>query len=821
MSLYDKQIALENEYSTASLVAGQKQVLYALKQGRATDIGAGRLLLANAYAEALDMFIPFLEVPTRGVGGKFKRLLRIAAPEVLVMAALREVINGCASPEPHPMQSVLRNVGRILESESMLACMEKVNETYTQRTVEYLDSAGTRSTSHRYRTFLAGSRNMGLNWEQWSQEERIGAARQILTVLYEATGLFKWVTSQYSCGDSMYYLAPSDVLSKHFDDVQAAARAIVKYPPMLVKPIDWKGQSDGGYLTDWFRNESPMCGLRYIKKEHRSWIIKGLEAPQAQPVRDAMNKAQSVPYRINTDVLAILRKAVASRQGILGLPSHLEAPKPVFSLGADWDKANATEAELDVFKLWKQQMAAWYTAENKRKGRSTGIVSRLTEMTRYKDEAELYFPTFIDWRGRMYFRSNLNPQSSDAVKGCLEFAQGKVLGADGLYWLKVHVANCCGYDKHSNDLKAKWTEDNWNVIEDFINNPLDVDAPEPDTAFTLLQAGLALQAAISLQEPESFICHVPVAMDATCSGLQHLSALTRDPVGAYYTNLIDNNQDKKSDIYMQVASIADQSKLDLCTRKVKGGADQLDQVLLNFWQDFDITRNMAKKPVMTFVYGSTLLSTLDTLALDLSDMGIEPIRDQSGKVLYSLNSLALPVGKALRKGVNDTVPESAKMMKFLQSVVRRNSDKCMQWVTPVGVPVVNWAEGMIAKVLNIRSMGVQAITMNMRTNEYNTRSAANGIVPNFVHSMDSAHLCATINDFNGQVLPIHDSFATHPSDVTELHKSLRSTFVDMYKLYDLQLDMLEFNDIDLEEFPTPPQGNLDLEVINQSRYMFC
>ena len=812
MSLYQRQIALEDEYSTASLVAGQQQILEAFKQGRATDVGTGRLTLAKAYAAGLEHFLAFLEVKTRGAGGKYKRLLRIAAPEVLVMATLREVINGCANPEPPNMQAVLTSVGKIIETESMLACMEKVNDRYTERTVEYLDSAGTKSVSHRYRTFLAGARNMEMDWQQWTHDERIGVARSIIGALYEATGMFKWVTTSHNASTSMYFLVPSDELAKNFHEIQGAARAIVKYPPMLIPPMDWKSQYDGGYLSDWFRQYSPMCGIRYIKKDHKNWIIDGLAASTAQPVRDAMNKVQAVPYRVNSTILSILRKATAMRVGILGLPSFMETPKPVFPLGDDWQKDEATESELETFRFWKTQMAAWYTAENKRKGRHTGILSKISELARYQDEAELYFPTFIDWRGRLYFRSNLNPQSSDSVKGCIEFAQGKRLGAEGLFWLKVHVANCAGYDKHDNKLKEQWVDENWTQIEDFINNPLDVDAPEPDTAFTLLQAGIALQEALSMDEPSEYICHVPVAMDATCSGLQHLSALTRDPVGAYYTNLLDNSSEQKSDIYMRVAEVADISKMDIIGDNA---------VLANFWKDFDITRNMAKKPVMTFVYGSTLLSTLDTLALDMSDMGIEPIKDTDGKILFSLNALATPVGKALRKGVQDTVPESARMMKYLQTVVRKHKDHCMQWMNPVGVPVVNWAEGHTTKKLFIRSMGVVAITFMVRDNIYNTRAASNGIVPNFVHSHDSGHLCLTILDFDGQCLPIHDSFATHPSDVGELHKSLRRTFVKMYKEYDLADNLLIPNEIDLEEYPQPLQGNLDLDVIESSRFMFC
>jgi DNA-directed RNA polymerase len=805
MSVYQRQLELEEKYSTASLIAGQQQVMDAFKQGRATDVGKGRIVLAQAYNSAHDEFVEWLSKPLSGIGGKFKKLLKVASPDVLVMAGLREIINGCASPEPIMMQQFLRQLGRIIESESMLSCMEKVSDAYTKRTVEYLDSAGTRSVSHRYRTFLKGAENMGLAWEQWSSEERVGTARLLLTILYN-TGLFKW---NKSGAQGNYFLAPSEELDKHFHEVQSAARAIVKYPPMLLPPMDWQGYDNGGYLTEWFRMHSPMCGIRYIKPEHKRWIVESLGAPEAQPVRDAMNKAQSVPYRVNQRVLTILRTATAMRVGILGLPSFVPAAQPDFPFQDGWLKENATAAELEQFQFWKTQMAAWYTSEAKRKGRQMGILGRINELVEYQTEGRLYFPTFIDWRGRLYFRSNLNPQSSDAVKGCLEFAEGKPLGKQGLKWLKVHVANCCGYDKHDADTKEKWCDEHWEEIKDFINNPLDVDAPEPDTAFTLLQAGLALQDALNSTNPEAYVCHVPVAMDATCSGLQHLSALTCDPVGAYYTNLINNNSDQKSDIYMRVADVA----RDLLPEFID------DVVVDHFWKVNEITRAMAKNPVMTYVYGATLLRCIDTIALNLVESGVEPIKEGS-KVIYSMTALATPTGKALRKGVEQTVPESAKMMKYLQQVVRGNRDTCMRWMTPVGVPVVNWAEGTILKELKIRSMGVDSIILKTGDKTYNTRAASNGVVPNFVHSMDSAHLCMTINDFDGSILPIHDSFATHPSDVDSMHVSLRRTFVDMYKQFSIT-ELLDFNDVDQEEFVVPSQGNLDLEVINNAPFMFC
>lgn len=804
--LYERQLALEETYSTDSIIRSQKQVLDAFAQGRASDMGSGRILIAKAFEAALPPYIERINAKDRGLSGKYLKLLRDLDPEVVVMAALRVVINDCAAPTVSVMQAVMRQIGKSIESESMIAAIMKLSPAYGNKTIQYLDSAGTTSVSHRYRTLLAGANNIGLGWEAWHQEERIGVAKVVLNVLYEHTGLFKWVQHV----NDMYIIRPTDVLEKYLSEAVDSAKAGILLPPMLVQPTDWGGQFDGGYLTEWCRSLSPMCGVKTHTREQRQWMYKQLSSPEATPVRSAMNKAQGTPYRVNTEVLQVLREAVAMRVGILGLPSTAPAKKPDFPFPEGWLKDDATTQEMDQFNLWKRLMADWYTAEAKRVGRKAGILSKITELAKFKDEARLYFPTFIDWRGRMYFRSTIHPQLNDAVKGCLEFADGKPLGAVGLHWLKVHVANSCGYDKHDDAIKAKWTEDNWELIRDFINNPLDVDAPEPDTAFTLLQAGLALQEALSLTDATKYVCHVPVAMDATCSGLQHLSALTRDEVGGTHTNLVDSITDQKADIYTQVGSMADTLKNNFTN----------DVVIQDYWKDKPVSRKMAKPPVMTYVYGSTLLSTMDTIQTDMTEAGLEVIRDDDGNILYSIQSLAVPIAKALRYGVENTVPRCANLMAYLQKITRKYKEQHLQWITPVGVPVVNWSEGRVTKRVWIKSMGVAAILVSYNDGKYNVRKATNGVVPNFVHSLDAAHLCMTINEFGGQVVPIHDSFGTHPCDVPEMHKALRSTFVELYSNYSIE-DLLQFNNIDTEEYPVPEQGKLDIQSVHTSRFMFC
>lgn len=806
--LYQKQIELEEEYANQSIIESQQQVLDAYAQGRAADVGRGRILIAKAYDAALGSMRELMDSKKRvyGLNGKHIKMLRQLSAEKATMIGLRVIVGACADDKVHLLQAILHEIGRCIEVEILCERLAQTSEQYTKRTLEYLETSGTKAIHHRYRTFRAGAEKLGLEWNTWSSTERAAVGKLVCTVLYDTTGLFKWVRNHDT---APFTLEPSEELHRYLMEAVEASKAVTRLPPMLVPPEDWEGIYNGGYLTDWCKAHASMVSLRNTPKELRSWVVTGLSAPAAQPLRSAMNKAQNTAYRVNTQVLEILSQAIALRVGILGLPATAPKPKPEFPFGDDWLKSDATVEELETFQHWKRSVAAWHTEEVKRTGRKVSLLSKLRELRRYSSEARLYFPTFIDWRGRMYFRSTLHPQLNDAVKGCLEFAEGKPLGTEGLFWLKVHVANSCGYDKHSPEIKAKWTEDNWEMICDFINNPLDVDAPEPDTAFTLLQAGLALQSALELEVPESYVCHVPVAMDATCSGLQHLSALTRDTVGATYTNLIDAEGDQKADIYAHGAKVAE------------GLKDQFtdDEVILKYWSNKPITRKMAKKPTMTLVYGSTLLSTIDSVALDMTDAGYDCITD-GHNILYSINKLATPIAKALRKAVQDTVPMCTEMMGYMQRVTRSKDAKCFKWITPVGVPVVNWASTKAESQMRIDSMGITRIIYAYSSTEYSHRIATNGIVPNFVHSMDSAHLCMTLNAFSGSVVPIHDSFGTHPSDVSEMHVALRKTFVELYSQFDME-SFMRLNNVDLEENPLPEQGDLDLNLVLDSRFMFC
>lgn len=797
-----RQIQIELDASNEGILRGIQQMQQAFEQGRATETSVGKRILMQAYEDALPLVTEAVNTKTSGIGGKYRALLRRVRPEILTVLGIREILSACADPSEILLQDILRKIGRAAETESIISVIEDVNEYYVQKIEAQVQAEASKSVSHIQRKYRTGAKDLDCEIQPWTDEEKVGTGKIILTALYEL-GLFEFEDLPSGRGKAYKVITPSEALRKHLLSAVEAAHAIMKFPPMVCTPRPWTSFTSGGYLTEELTQYAPMMSLRGMKKNYRDWIIEHIGPGQAQKAKDAANRAQSVPYRINKEVLRIARKAISNPRGILGLPAHGSQPKPEFPFGDEWSKSTGTPEEIELFQSWKDLMKTWYTNEKQRVGRKVGLVNKLNELHKYQDEERLYFPTFFDWRGRLYFRSSINPQSHDTVKGILEFAEGKRLGKRGLFWLKVHIANCCGYDKKDFNLRAKWVDDNWGFIQEFINDPLNTDAPENDTAFTLLAAGLAYQEALELPNPEDYICHVPCAQDATCSGLQHFSAMFKDPVGAKYTNLIDTGKDEKEDIYRGVAAVA---------KPLIQEFDD-DPVVIDYWKERSIQRSMAKRPVMTFVYGSTLQSTMEYVTEDMYKQGEEALDG------YSLHRLAVPVAKALRVGVERSVPSAAEGMKYLQDLVR-SSDNALRWFSPVGIPVLNWSEKHTSVQLKIRSMGVSEVLLRKRTGNYDKTTAKNGVSPNFVHSLDSAHLCLTINDFHGQIVPIHDSFATHMCDVDAMHYSLRRTFIDMYST-DI-LGLLDELNVYTEDKPTKPKfGNLNLHHIEHSRFMFC
>jgi len=74
------------------------------------------------------------------------------------------------------------------------------------------------------------------------------------------------------------------------------------------------------------------------------------------------------------------------------------------------------------------------------------------------------------------------------------------------------------------------------------------------------------------------------------------------------------------------------------------------------------------------------------------------------------------------------------------------------------------------------------------------------------------------------IVPIHDSLATHACDVDTLHRVIREQFVLLYEEHDVLLDITKAAadaGADLEDLDMPVRGSLDIRQVLESPFFFC
>ena len=220
---------------------------------------------------------------------------------------------------------------------------------------------------------------------------------------------------------------------------------------------------------------------------------------------------------------------------------------------------------------------------------------------------------------------------------------------------------------------------------------------------------------------------------------------------------------------------------------------------------------------MTYVYGGTLISCSDYVRDEMVAKGMKPLE------LYSLHKLANYVSRHIRKGVELAVPAAAECMRFLRITAGTMPvGEPLRWITPVGFPVYHVYDKYETRRVNLPGIGIKLTFAEFNDDETDRKRSINGIAPNFVHSLDSSHLIKVINAFQGVIVPIHDSFATHAADVADMHRVLREQFVALHKNNDPLQQLIECvrNNTGIE-LVHPAKGSLNIDSVLQSQFFMC
>ena len=311
------------------------------------------------------------------------------------------------------------------------------------------------------------------------------------------------------------------------DPIMLQWAATPRFLPMLVEPRPWRGFQKGGFLR--LRAAAMRTHGCDVQREAFLRANRGL----ADGVLAGLDAMGRVPWSINGPILDLVQEAWQQGGTWPDLPSLHDFEIREY----DGDDPEAKELVGRRNAKLRRKNAELHSLR-------CDTTLKLDIAERFRHDA-FYFPYNVDFRGRAYpLPPNLNHLGSDVCRAVLQFAEPKRLGDDGLYWLRVHLANLFGLAKRSLEERHQFALDRHDDIIDSFTNPMRgkqwwLEAEEPWQALACI---CELGRASLLDDPRDHLCALPVHMDGSCNGLQHYAALGRDREGGKQVNLIPGDE---------------------------------------------------------------------------------------------------------------------------------------------------------------------------------------------------------------------------------------------------------------------------------------
>jgi DNA-directed RNA polymerase len=471
-----------------------------------------------------------------------------------------------------------------------------------------------------------------------------------------------------------------------------------------------------------------------------------------------------------------------------------------------------TDAELTRFREWKHAASRVHQANARLNSKRLQLVRTMAMAERFAEFEEFFMVWQNDFRGRKYVVSSfLTPQGPDYSKALLRFARGVPLTEDGMYWLAVHGANCFGQDKVSFDDRNIWVYMNDEAIKACATDPYEntwwteADDPWMFLAFCFEWAGA------ELGKPS----HLPVSLDGSNNGLQHLSAIQRDLTGGESTNLVPH--DVPADIYQNVADAV------IKVLESRKAHDRMAQQ----WLDFGVTRKTTKRPVMVVPYGGRIYSTRQYIEDYIIDRIEAGVHNPWGHDLFEPSHYLADI---VWQCISEVIVSARTVMDWLQEISSKISAENLPviWETPTKFLVHQmYPETRSRRITtHIDNSLVKPQVREQNFGKSDRRRAVNGASPNFIHSLDSAAMTMTINRcFDAGIedfAMVHDSYGVHASNVPTLFKLTRLAFWYMYEHNEVLEQFRNFALEVLDDVPEPPEkGDLDLSQVKDSKYFFA
>lgn len=578
----------------------------------------------------------------------------------------------------------------------------------------------------------------------------------------------------------------SKVLSQLGDDIKTF-KPTPLYLPMVEEPKKYTFNSLGGYLL----NDSEYRKTVIINKPH----FKHKSQINSESMYNMINGVSSTPFCINKVVLDYLNEYGRMNNLLLLDPRAGLSDDAILRLKSKKNKSDYREF-LSSFSKYD-------------------LESHILNIANiYRNYDKLYFPIRLDVRGRIYCTPlYLNYQGSELAKALLLFSDKSKLYLNddsSLEYFYSYGANCYGngVDKQSRVKKVEWVKDNHENIMNFKNNTLLLSKANNKFLFIAFALEYIKIQNVIKEEKDSFVyTQLPIQLDATCNGYQHLSMLSRDNDLGKNLNLMSS---KKEDVPKDFYGLLINKITQTLTNLYKSDTE-VDSVKLEGYKriiDFKPDRSLIKKSVMIESYNATLIKSADSLkascyCINEPDFGQEDIYDPEKRMeeykkrMYVRNNKSdysqylmeddfLLIVTAMKDVLKNDYPKLAKLRLYLSEVgqICNKLSLTIPWTLPSGLRVDQ--SYLTDKKVQIKPFDGNKKSFTVRhidKDNLDKNKQIRALMPNLIHSLDAASLTALYNKYisvNKSIFTVHDCYAVPIPFVETLIELLQSVYLDIY-----------------------------------------
>tara|TARA_Y100000592_G_scaffold61097_1_gene95452 strand:+ start:847 stop:3192 length:2346 start_codon:yes stop_codon:yes gene_type:complete len=713
----------------------------------------------------------------KGHGGRcfaeIQKYLSDIEPEAAAAIALKVTFDKVFSVKPG--QSVITNItdaiGTAVENECMMRHYERnvpgllnvLKKNYYHRSIGTTQKVTVIKTlMKRYDVDI---------WNLWGRTNRVKLGGWLLDCICEVSNYFMKTTRRQG-RKTILELNPTPEFLSAKDEIMKQAELFSPLAwPMLIEPNDWtpKGKH-GGYILN-----EVMRGYDMVRRGDPT-RIQG-----EQPV-EFLNRIQKVAYTLNPFIVGVA-ETLQERQIEIGkfipIVEIPLPPKPV-------DIANNAESRKD----YRRRAAEVCNINAQAFKKSCRTRMTMNAVERFKNVDKFFIPWSFDYRGRAYpIPAFLTPQDTDFGKSLLKFHNHAPMTEAAEEWLSFQCATTYGRTKDTIAERLTWTLENLDLIKRIAKDPIRYlsEWENADEPWTFLAACDEYYHCVIKRDRN--YTNLPVAVDATCSGLQILAGLARDKSTAKLVNVIPS--ERPQDAYKV---IADEAK---------------PHVPVHLQQYMD--RKTTKRTVMTVPYNAKPFSNRGYIREALAEKGVEVEKEDLTAVV-----------KAVRDAMNKIVPGPMRVMKWIESEVAAAIDRGateLSWVTPSGFVVTQKLMMKCTKRIELQLLGRCSVTVaDGNTPTVDKNHHKNATAPNLIHSLDASLLHLSATRFNAPISLIHDSVLCRATDMSMLSQIVRETYMYLFAEHDYLTDWAQ--QIGAESKP-PIIDTLKPESVIESTYFFC